>query len=237
MENNKNEEKDLSHYLDIEKNEKEQELKNEKQDFKESDFEKILENYVAQYSQNVENNYKPENLNVNENTFNKSDYLLKIKQNEKGFLKGKRESHKFKSIINEKIQKDDNDDIYKKNINFENFDIYNFDLSRSLIKSNIDDIHINCDKRKKIKQEKEIPIYKNLEEYVSDNNLMDKITLKKLSVCDRDDIQTIRNFENNFEEIIEEKNKIIEDLKIIINNQRTEFEDYKKITIVSVKIN
>jgi len=234
MENKKNEEKDLKGYLDIEKNEKEHEIKNEKLDFKEVDFEKILENFVAQNSKNFENNYKPKNIITNENALNKSDYLLKTKHKDKGFLQGDREFNKLKIENNEKNKKEKND-IYDHYINFENFDIYNFDLSKSLIKSSIEEIQSNYDKNKKIKQEKEITVYKNLEEYVSDNNLMDLITLKKLTSCDRDDIQTLRNFEDNFEEIIEEKNKIIEDLKKIIKNQITEFEDYKKISIVSVK--
>jgi len=147
------------------------------------------------------------------------------------------------NIFAEKENKNNKNLIDFDNINFENFDIYNFDFSKSLIKPDNENAQsniVNQDKQKKeiINEEKDFALYKNLEEYICDNNLVDIINPKNLFANDRDDskIKKIKNFEISFEEILEEKNKIIQDLKNIIFNLKSELDEQKKFSIVTVSI-
>jgi len=135
-------------------------------------------------------------------------------------------------------------------INFENFDIYNFDFSKSNIKSNIDDLQsnnnlnenkhdfsINNLKNENIfidkNKSKDITFYNNLEEYICENKLNDIINPKNL-ITREDNIKAIRSFEDTFQEIIEEKNKIIIDLKKCVLETKNELEEYKNLSSIKV---
>ena len=116
------------------------------------------------------------------------------------------------------------------NLNFENNEVYDIDFLNSMIKSNIDVKEQILNQKL---NDKEITLYKNLEDYINENNLVNLIDPKNLFTQDKE-IKVTKNFENNFEEIIDEKNKIIHDLTKIISSLKEEYEIQRKVSVVAV---
>ncbi len=218
-------ENNLKYYLDNEHQQHKNQNNNSKEikEFKDQEFEKILEKYTY--------------LNAKNET--------EIKDSKRTHIKTANEHLKSpkqpKNLNAEEDNCNKNPFIDIDNINFENFDIYNFDFSKSIIKSNNEDLveNANTDKyrKKNIKaDEKDFALYKDLEEYIYDNNLIGIIDPKNFLNKEQEEIKKIKSFENNFEEINEEKNKIIEDLKKIILNLQNDLEAQKNYSLTTVKL-
>lgn len=204
----------LENYLEKDKANKDPNESINNKEFNGEEFEKLLEKY------NVPNNAS--------NTANKPN-------NEKAIYRKHNENNIKQTNFNlEQKEKREN---YFENINFENFDIYNFDFSKSINNKSEIENNQNLKNKNKIElnnKEKDFALYKNLEEYICDNNLTNIIDPKHLMKGSNDDLKKIKNFEDNFEEIVEEKNKIIQDLKKIIQNLQSELGEQRNFGAVTV---